>query len=54
MDEQALVRALREGWIGGAALDVYEHEPAMAPGLAECENAVLLPHIASASKDTRG
>ncbi len=54
VDEKALVRALREGWIGGAGLDVYEDEPAMAEGLVECENAVLLPHIASASKDTRG
>ena len=54
VDEQALVRALQEGWIGGAGLDVYEDEPAMAPGLAECENAVLLPHVASATSDTRG
>jgi len=54
VDEATLVRALREGWIGGAALDVYEDEPAMAPGLAELPNAVLLPHIASASRDTRG
>ncbi|MEL7061840.1 MAG: D-glycerate dehydrogenase, partial [Acidobacteriota bacterium] len=53
VDEKALVRALREGWIGGAALDVYEDEPAMAPGLAECENAVLFPHIASATRGTR-
>ncbi len=54
VDERALVRALREGWIAGAGLDVYEDEPAMAPGLAELPNAVLLPHIASASHDTRG
>jgi len=54
IDEKALVKALQEGWIGGAGLDVYEDEPAMEPGLAECENAVLLPHIASASSDTRG
>lgn len=54
VDEKALVIALREGWIAGAALDVYEDEPAMAPGLAELPNAVLLPHIASASHDTRG
>jgi glyoxylate reductase len=53
VDETALVRALRERWIAGAALDVYEHEPAMADGLRECENAVLVPHIASASADTR-
>jgi glyoxylate reductase len=54
VDEEALVRALREGWIAGAGLDVYEREPAMADGLAELDNVVLLPHIASASIDTRG
>jgi glyoxylate reductase len=54
VDEEALVRALREGWIAGAGLDVYEREPLMAPGLAELDNVVLLPHIASASVDTRG
>jgi glyoxylate reductase len=53
VDEAALVRALRERRIAGAALDVYEHEPAMADGLRDCENAVLVPHIASASADTR-
>jgi glyoxylate reductase len=53
VDEAALVRALNERWIGGAALDVFENEPAMAAGLAECENAVIVPHIASASADTR-
>lgn len=54
VDEAALVRALKEGWIKGAALDVFEGEPALAPGLAECENAVLTPHIASATEETRG
>lgn len=54
IDEEALVRALQENWIGGAGLDVYEDEPAMKPGLAECENAVLVPHIGSATRDTRG
>ncbi len=53
VDEKALVEALRAGTIAGAALDVFEDEPAMAPGLAELPNAVLLPHIASASHDTR-
>jgi glyoxylate reductase len=53
VDEAALVRALRERWIAGAALDVFENEPAMAEGLAECENAVIVPHIASASVGTR-
>jgi glyoxylate reductase len=54
VDEKALVNALSHGWIGGAALDVYEHEPRMAAGLAELDNVVLLPHIASATADTRG
>ena len=53
VDEQALVEALRSGRIAGAALDVFEDEPRMAPGLAELPNAVLVPHIASASHDTR-
>lgn len=54
IDERALVEALREGWIAGAGLDVYEDEPAMAPGLAELDSAVVLPHIGSATRDTRG
>lgn len=54
VDERALVAALRAGAIAGAALDVYEDEPALAPGLTELENVVLMPHIASASHDTRG
>lgn len=54
VDEAALVEALRSGAIAGAALDVYEDEPTLAPGLTELENVVLLPHIASASHDTRG
>jgi lactate dehydrogenase-like 2-hydroxyacid dehydrogenase len=51
--EAALAQALREGWIAGAGLDVYEDEPAIHPGLLECPNAVLAPHIASASRETR-
>lgn len=54
VDEEALVDALRAGEIAGAALDVYEDEPELAPGLAELENTVLTPHIGSASRDTRG
>ncbi|MDP7034764.1 MAG: D-glycerate dehydrogenase [Planctomycetota bacterium] len=54
IDEAALVTALKEGQIGGAGLDVYENEPAMAEGLTELDNVVLAPHIASATRDTRG
>lgn len=53
VDEAALVVALREGKIAGAGLDVFEKEPSMAPGLAELDSVVVLPHIASASRDTR-
>lgn len=53
VDEKALVKALNAKTIAGAALDVFEDEPLMADGLAECENAVIVPHIASASQDTR-
>jgi lactate dehydrogenase-like 2-hydroxyacid dehydrogenase len=53
VDEMALVQALREGWIAGAGLDVYEHEPQLAPGLIELDNVTLTPHIASASVETR-
>jgi len=53
VDEKALVRALREGWIKGAALDVYEREPALEPGLADCPNVVLVPHIGSATVAAR-
>ncbi|MGH7609962.1 MAG: 2-hydroxyacid dehydrogenase [Candidatus Dormibacteria bacterium] len=53
IDEAALVEALRAGTIAGAGLDVYEREPLMAPGLAECRNAVLLPHLGSATWETR-
>ncbi|MDE3215840.1 MAG: D-glycerate dehydrogenase [Gemmatimonadota bacterium] len=54
VDEAALVAALRGRRIAGAALDVFEREPALAPGLLECDNVVLAPHMASASVDTRG
>jgi len=54
VDEVALVDALKSGKIAGASLDVYEDEPAMKPGLAALDNVVLLPHIASATHDTRG
>ncbi|MBV8195619.1 MAG: D-glycerate dehydrogenase [Candidatus Dormibacteraeota bacterium] len=53
VDEQALVRALQEGWIAGAGLDVYEDEPRLATGLAGCPTAVLSPHLGSATVQTR-
>ena len=49
VDEAALVRALREGEIAAAGLDVYEAEPKLAPGLTALDNAVLLPHVGSAT-----
>ncbi len=53
VDEDALVRALERGEIAGAGLDVYENEPAVHPGLLGLENAVLLPHLGSATVETR-
>ncbi|MCH8891207.1 MAG: hypothetical protein IH827_09055 [Myxococcales bacterium] len=48
-----LVAAVHAGEIAGAGLDVYEREPAMAEGLANLENAILLPHLGSATRGTR-
>ena len=53
VDDQALVEALKEGSIAGAALDVYENEPALTEGMTKLENLMLLPHIGSASHETR-
>src|SRR5262249_55330013 len=53
VDEEALVRALHERWIGGAGLDVFEREPRVHPELLKFPNVVVAPHIASASVDTR-
>ena len=53
VDERALVKALQSGTIAGAGLDVYENEPALEPGLVELENVVLLPHVGSATLETR-
>lgn len=53
VDEEALVHALKNNIIRGAALDVFEHEPQLAPGLAELENVILTPHTASATEETR-
>jgi lactate dehydrogenase-like 2-hydroxyacid dehydrogenase len=53
VDEEALVDALREGRIAGAALDVFEREPEVHPGLLQLENVVLVPHLGSATRETR-
>jgi len=53
VDDKALFEALKEEKIAGAALDVYENEPALTEGMTELENLMLLPHIGSASHETR-
>ncbi|MDO8793359.1 MAG: D-glycerate dehydrogenase [Vicinamibacterales bacterium] len=53
VDEAALAWALRERLIAGAALDVYEKEPEIHPGLMQLENVLLIPHLASATTETR-
>lgn len=53
VNEKALVKALKEGTIAGAGLDVYEREPEMEPELGRLANVVVLPHIASATIETR-
>ena len=54
VDEKALVSALKQKRIAAAGLDVFEKEPKLTPGLTKLDNAVLLPHIGSATNDTRG
>lgn len=53
VDEAALVEALRAGHLAGAGLDVYEREPQVTPALLTMENVVLLPHLGSATVETR-
>ena len=53
VDEAALVSALKTGRLGGAGLDVYEYEPKLAAGLAGLENVTILPHLGTATRETR-
>ena len=53
VDEAALVAALTSGQIAGAGLDVFEREPVVTPALLTMENVVLLPHLGSATRETR-
>jgi len=53
IDEHALVQSLMFNTIGGAALDVFDGEPKVAPALLDCDNLVMLPHLGSATRETR-
>jgi glyoxylate reductase len=53
VDEEALAWALQQHLLAGAALDVYEHEPAIHPDLTRLENVLLVPHLASGTTETR-
>ncbi len=53
IEESALAQALESGHLGGAGLDVYEFEPEIHPKLYNLKNVILLPHVGSATKETR-
>jgi glyoxylate reductase len=53
VDEKALLDALQNGIIAGAGMDVYENEPAITPGLEKLDQVLLLPHVGSATLETR-
>lgn len=53
VDEKAMIKALQDGRLGGAGLDVFEHEPHVPPELIALQNVTLLPHVGSATVETR-
>ena len=53
IEEESLVAALQAGKLAGAGLDVFEHEPQVHPALQEMRNVVLMPHVGSATAETR-
>ena len=53
VDEEALAWALQQHLLAGAALDVYENEPAVHPDLLQLENVLLVPHLGSGTTETR-
>ena len=53
IDEDAMVKALQDGALGGAGLDVFEHEPKVPDAMKQMDNVVLMPHVASATHETR-
>jgi glyoxylate reductase len=53
VDEKALIKALRNKWIFGAGLDVYEHEPKISKELLKLDNVIIQPHSASATTESR-
>lgn len=53
VDSNALIKALKEGWIAGAGLDVFENEPTINPEFLSLKNVSLLPHLGSATEETR-
>ena len=53
VDSKALCKAVKEGWIAGAGLDVFEGEPNLYPGFLDLDNVALLPHLGSATEETR-
>lgn len=54
VDQKALIKSLQEGWISGAGLDVYENEPTVPDELLAMDNVVLIPHLGTATHETRG